>query len=585
VRTAKRWTIAIAIALVFSATIPAISDAKSTSKIDPALLRDATLNPNKEFRVIVQGAARPGEQGQKGQNGNNGNNGKNGKQGQKGQQGEHADRAGSAVQRAGGEAKNALPIAGAASAKITGRKLVALARDPDVSYISLDAVLRSKFDPATGAGLVTEPGIIETNAPLVWSQLGLTGQGIGVAVIDSGVASHPDLAGRIVAAIDFTTANPIVSTTPLGDPGGHGTHVAGLVAGDGSASGGAYTGVAPRANIIDIRVIDANGYSNVSTLLRAMQWVLANRATYNIRVVNLSLGAAPMASYKLDPLATASEILTFANVAVVTAAGNTGPDAGTITSPGYDPYVITVGAVDDNGTPLPADDTVATFSSRGPTAFDFAAKPDLVAPGRKMVSLRSPGSTLDGMFPERQVTALGATSADYFRLSGTSMAAPVVAGVVALMLERNPTLNPEQVKHRLKETAVPMVSAPFSSGSGMVDAMAAVTNIDPALEYSVFRVTDQFATDMLTYLQGQPLVWRDLTFNGGLDPAGRPWATVTWGNISWESITWENISWEAFTWANVSWEAVSSLSVSWETAEALSMGSLGSRGAGWDPLD
>jgi serine protease AprX len=584
VRTAKRWTIAIAIALVFSATIPAISDAKSTTKIDPALLRDAMLNPNKDFRVIVQGAPRAGEQGQKGQNGNNGNNGNgNGKNGN--QQGEHADRAGSAVQRAGGEAKHALPIAGAASANITGRKLVALARDSDVLYISLDAVLRSKFDPTTAAGLVTDPGIIETNAPLVWSQLGLTGAGIGVAVIDSGVANHPDLAGRIVASIDFTSATPTVSTTPLGDPGGHGTHVAGLIAGDGSASGGAYTGTAPRAKIIDVRVIDANGYSNVSTLLRAMQWVLANRATYNIRVANLSLGGAPMSSYMLDPLATAAEILTFANVAVVTAAGNTGPNAGTITSPGYDPYVITVGAVDDNGTTITTDDTIATFSSRGPTAFDFAAKPDLVAPGRKMVSLRSAGSTLDGMFPERQVTATGALSADYFRLSGTSMAAPVVAGIVALMLERNPTLNAEQVKHRLKQTALPMVSAPFSSGSGMVDALAAVTSVDPMLEYSTLRVTDQFATAMLAYLQGQPLVWRDLTFHGGVDSMGLPWSTVTWSTVTWDTVTWEAVTWEAFTWSTVTWESVGSLAVSWETTEALSLGSLGSRGSGWAPLD
>jgi serine protease AprX len=218
--------------------------------------------------------------------------------------------------------------------------------------------------------------------------------------------------------------------------------------------------------------------------------------------------------------------------------------------------------------------------------FDNAAKPDIVAPGRKMVSLRSPGSTLDGLFPERQVTAPGALSADYFRLSGTSMAAPVVAGVIALMLERNPTLSSEQVKHRLRTTAVPVpLSTPLNAGAGMVDALAAVISIDPALEYSTLRVTDQFATDMLAYLRGQPIVWKDPTYHGGVDALGQPWATVTWANVSWETVTWENVSWEAFTWTNVSWEAVSALTVTWETLGTLSLGTLGSRGAGWAPLD
>ena len=300
------------------------------------------------------------------------------------------------------------------------------------------------------------PGILEVDAPRAWSQLGLTGRGVGVAVVDSGVYPHPDLAGRIVAAIDFTSAAPTVSNIPLNDLGGHGTHVAGLIAGDGTRSGGLYTGVAPNANIIDVRVIDGHGGSNVSIILRGLQWILANRATYNIKVVNMSLGATPTGSYKSDLMATAAEILNFAGVAVVVSAGNTGPLAGTITTPGTDPYVITVGALDDNGTSLRTDDLMATFSSRGRTPFENLAKPDLVAPGRKMVSLRAPGSELDALFPDRQVTVLGSLSADYYRLSGTSMAAPVVAGTIALMFERNPNLSTAQVKNRLKSTATPL---------------------------------------------------------------------------------------------------------------------------------
>ncbi len=552
-----RWWTAIAVLVLVFASIPMDASAKTKpprATIDPALLQEALANPSKTFAVIVQ--AVPGA--------------KTGR----------AGRAGAAVQRSGGLPKHALPIVGAASATIKGGALVGLSHDKDVLYISRDSALRATAETSWGGAIAETPGIIETGAPSTWAT-GLTGKGIGIAVVDSGVAAHADLAGRIVAAIDFTSASPTVSTVPLGDPGGHGTHVAGLAAGDGTASAGEYEGMAPGANIVDVRVIDATGSSNISTVLRGLQWVLANRATYNIRVVNLSLGAPPAASYALDPLATAAEILTFAGIAVVVAAGNSGPNGGTITSPGYDPYVITVGAVDDNGTVTTADDTVASFSSRGPTA-DGAAKPDLVAPGRKMVSLRSPGSALDQLYPERQVTATNSTTADYFRLSGTSMAAPVVAGAIALLLERNPTLNPEQVKHHLRSTASPVPSASAADeGAGMLDVAGAVSAVDPAQDYSLLRVTDAFATDMFAYLVGQPFVWRDPTYDGGVDSAGVSWQNVTWENVTWDNVTWENVSWESFSWMNVTWENVSWENVTWEASEPLATGALGSSGGGW----
>lgn len=568
IRRSVRWAAAIVAVAVLLDTAWTPSDAatkKTPGNIDPALLAQAQANPATSFDVIVQATPQQTKLAPHAK-------------------ADNADRAGMAAIRGGGSPHRALGIIGGASATLKGGQLLGLSHDPDVAYIYADVGLSAKFDPQAGAAAVTGAGTREVNAPAAWTTYGVTGRGIGVAIVDSGIYAHPDLAGRIVASVDFTTAGGGANTS--GDPGGHGTHVAGLVAGDGTASGGAFTGVAPGANLIDVRVIDGGGSSNLSTVLAGLQWVLVNRAAYNIRVVNLSLGATPMSSYKNDPLATAAEILTFANVAVVVAAGNTGPDAGSITSPAYDPYVITVGAVDDNGTPQTSDDAIATFSSHGPTAFDNVAKPDIVAPGRRMISLRAAGSTLDALFPDRRVIAPGATVADYLRLSGTSMAAPVVAGVVALMLERNPTLDPEQVKHRLRETAVPILaSTPDGAGSGMVDAWLAVNSIDPALEYSAFRVTDQFATDMFAYLQGQPIVWRDVTYNGGVDATGRPWTSVTWANISWENVSWENISWEAFNWTNVSWEAISSQSISWEALGSLSLGTLGSRGSGWVPLD
>jgi serine protease AprX len=555
-----RWWTAIAVVVLVLASVPGDAIAKSKparNTVDPALLLDAQANPGKTFAVIVQSVPDSRKAGR-------------------------SDRAGAAVKRSGGTPKHALPIVGAASATLTGRALINLAKDKDVAYISRDATLKATADVSDGVRLAQTPGIVEVGAPSAWSTYGVTGHGVGIAVVDSGVAPHPDLAGRIVAAIDFTSAAPTVSAVPLGDLGGHGTHVAGLAAGNGTASGGEYTGVAPQANIIDVRVIDANGSSNISTVLRGLQWVLANRATYNIRVVNLSLGAPAGQSYTVDPLATAAEILTFAGIAVVVAAGNSGPDAGTVSSPGYDPYVITVGAVDDNGTDLVTDDSIASFSSRGPTA-DGADKPDLVAPGRKMVSLRSAGSALDLLYPERQVTATGGTSADYFRLSGTSMAAPVVAGAIALMLERNPTLSPEQVKYRLRSTATPMPAPAVGQGAGMLDAAAAVGSVDTSEEYSDLRVSDAFAAEMYAYLVGQPLVWRDPTYDGGVDSNGIPWANVTWENVTWDNVTWENVTWESFTWMNVTWDTVSAESVSWEAAEPLATGTLGSsRSGGWD---
>jgi serine protease AprX len=490
------------------------------------------------------------------------------------------------VTKLGGTLKHILSIVGGVSARLKGAQILKLTRDGDVDYVVKDQKLRAQFDPVLDSAKAASPGILEVSAPQAWSQLGLTGRGVGVAVVDSGVYPHPDLAGRIVAAIDFTSVAPTVSNIPLNDLGGHGTHVAGLIAGNGTRSGGVYTGVAPNANIIDVRVIDAHGGSNVSIILRGLQWILANRATYNIKVVNLSLGAVPTGSYKTDLMATAAEVLNFAGITVVVSAGNNGPFAGTITTPGTDPYVITVGALDDNGTSLLADDLMATYSSRGRTPFDSLSKPDLVAPGRKMISLRSPGSTLDALYPDRQVTVLGAVSPDYYRLSGTSMAAPIVAGAIALMYERNPTLSPAQVKKRLKSTATPLWSMTSTDrGAGLVNAYAAAASINPDREYAAARVSDAFAKDMRRFIQGQPIVWRDLMHNGGVDSGGVTWEGVTWENVRWDAVTWENVTWEGFTWEGVTWEGVTWESVTWESTDQQATGAQSGTGSSWDPVD
>jgi serine protease AprX len=296
-----------------------------------------------------------------------------------------------------------------------------------------------------------------------------------------------------------------------------------------------------------------------------MQWILAHRTTYNIRVVNVSAGGPVNVSYTADPLATAVEVLVFAGITVVVSAGNGGPGPSTITSPGSDPYVITVGGIDDNGTATTADDAVALWSARGPTAVDGLAKPDLAAPGRRVVSLRSLGSTLDQLYPDRVVAGLDPLAPAYFRLSGTSMAAPVVTGVVALMLERTPALTPAQVKARLKNTATPLAYGSVdTTGSGFVSAVAAVPATDQPAGAAANPVSTGFASEMYAFLYGQPLSWRDLASNGGVDSSGVPWSEVSWENVVWDAVTWENLRWESFNWSAVSWQEVSWEGVTWE---------------------
>ena len=573
-----RWltaTISVALLLGAAAT-PSAASSFDPTKIDASFLAEILASATDDFDVIVR--AVPADKDEKNDE----------------KKDEKADRAASrqvekaakSVKKQGGSVKQALAIVGAVSARIKGVQILKLTRDGDVDYVVKDQKLHAQFDPALDSARAGSPGILEVGAPQAWSQLGVTGRGVGVAVVDSGVYAHPDLAGRIVAAIDFTSLAPTVSNIPLGDVGGHGTHVAGLIAGDGTRSGGLYTGVAPNANIIDVRVIDGHGSSNVSIILRGLQWILANKATYNIKVVNMSLGATPTGSYKSDLMATAAEILNFAGVAVVVSAGNTGPLAGTITTPGTDPYVITVGALDDNGTALRTDDLMATYSSRGRTPFENLAKPDLVAPGRKMVSLRAPGSELDSLFPDRQVTVLGSASADYYKLSGTSMAAPVVSGTIALMFERNPNLSTAQVKSRLKSSATPLAFGTANDrGAGLVNAYGATSSASAEKERGAGRVSDAFAKDMKRFIQGQQFVWRDLAYNGGVDSGGTSWEGVTWENVRWDSVTWENVTWEGFTWEGVTWEGVTWETVTWQSTDQQSTGAQSGTGASWDPVD
>jgi serine protease AprX len=311
------------------------------------------------------------------------------------------------------------------------------------------------------------------------------GAGVTIAVVDSGVSLHPDIQ-TMMAAVDFVgnpplqgSLNPLTAPENSIDPNGHGTHVAGILVGTGSHSpDGRMAGLAPQASLVSVRVLDGTGRGLSSDVLAGLQWVLDNKAQYGIRVVNLSLGHPVYEPAAVDPLVQAVDALWDAGVVVVCSAGNNGRDGYvTISSPCNSRKVITVGAINDHRTADVSDDTTTTYSSHGPTAIDLIAKPDLVAPGNRIVSLRSPGSYQDLLFPDRRVAVDPAEPGvqEYFEMSGSSMASPVVAGAAALMLEQDPSLNPGTVKARLMMSArKPAVGDPLVTGAGSLDILAAL---------------------------------------------------------------------------------------------------------------
>ncbi|MBP8110333.1 MAG: S8 family serine peptidase [Caldilineaceae bacterium] len=283
------------------------------------------------------------------------------------------------------------------------------------------------------------------NAPKVWAQFGNRGEGVTVAIVDTGIDSdHPDFAGRITFTQDFTGSGSAE------DGNGHGTHVASTVAGSGAASGGKYVGVAPRASIMAARVLGSDGSGSTSGVMAGVEWAAQNGAD----VINLSLGSDGNSDGK-DALSTLCNAVVDLGKVVVVAAGNAGPGAGSVGAPGAATKVITVGASDDG-------DRMASFSSRGPTA-DGRVKPDITAPGVKISAARATGTSMGQAVDEHYTTA-----------QGTSMATPHVAGLCALLLHQEPGLLPADVKNRLKSTAKNLGVGANDQGSGRVDALAAV---------------------------------------------------------------------------------------------------------------
>jgi serine protease AprX len=362
----------------------------------------------------------------------------------------------------------------------------------------------------------------------------LQGQGIGVAIVDSGItADSRELDRRLVAEVGFSA-----TSTSASDGFGHGTHVAGIIGGNGARSSGAYIGVAPKVNLINVKVSDDIGMATASDVVQGLSWVFENKDRYNIRVVNLSLNNALPESYHTNPINAALEVLWFSGIVVVVSAGNNGVASGTLNNeilpPANDPFVITVGATNDKGTPQLNDDSLAPFSAHG-TTMEGYTKPDLLAPGTNITSWLANRNAV--LVREHRDHIVGR---DYFRMSGTSMAAPVVAGAVALLLQDEPHLTPDQVKYRLMATAQPFK---HNLEAGVLDIYSAVHGTSTEAANADVAVSDF----LRPALEG---VLTDTLADGADD---LNWGSVNWGSVNWGSVNWGSVNWGSVNWGSVNW--------------------------------
>jgi len=450
--------------------------------------------------------------------------------------------------------------------QVNAGQLDALAQDDAVDHLSGDVPIR--------ASDVTTESI---GADQVWAGTGdlpkITGAGVTVAVIDSGINMKVEanaLKKRVIGSVDFTGGDGL-------DHYGHGTHVAGIIAGQQgrTADTRQYSGVAPGAYLLNLRVLGDDGSGNASDVIEAIDWAIDHRAAFNIGVINLSLGAPVLQPYRDDPLCEAVERAVRAGIAVVAAAGNFGrladgtPVRGGIVSPGNSPWAITVGALDTHGTPERSDDTVASYSSRGPTRYDLVLKPDLVAPGSHIVSTEAVGSMLSTNYADHHVTGNGPNA--YMQLSGTSMAAGVVSGAVALILEQRPRLTPSESRTTLQlSSSFVATSGILGGGAGSLNVFAALKLVDGksrSIVDIVSALVERIPAPILVITRSsrtsdhvETVVWGNAVSSKFTPMSGK---TVIWGNS--DTVIWGSA--ETVVWGN-------SDTVIWGSSDTVIWGSL-----------
>jgi serine protease AprX len=448
--------------------------------------------------------------------------------------------------------------------EISGKELLKLAEHPLVKSITRDnqlAVAWSVTNP-TDAGMWRESldAVSLWDLPAITCAVNLLGikldpscvnkpattapQAPTIAIVDSGIDTSrtADFGARVVARANFSSSEP----NATGDPLGHGTMVAGVAAGNGST----YPGVARNAKLVDVRVAASNGQAYTSDIVAAVDWMIANKGTYNIRVANFSLVGNTNASFRFDPLDKAVEKLWFSGITVVAAVGNNGRSGGPVGvgAPANDPFVITVGALDMNGTAGTGDDTRAPWSAYGSTSDGFM-KPDVSTPGRWIVAPVSNGSQLLARKPGRLVAP------GYMWMSGTSFSAPMVAGAAAQILARNPGFTPDQVKGALMLTAQYLPLADPGGGVGEIDmAAAAAVKSPPNPNANLYQFVSDGVFDSeawTTYVRANSN-WTQSN-----------WTASNWVSSNWTASNWVSSNWTASNWVSSNWTASNWVSSNW----------------------
>ena len=497
----------------------AAAAAKTAAFVPSSLMQQAQAGPDQMFDVIVRGV--PGEHS--------------------------ASIATYFSQGHAGKLKAQFYSIDGAAGSLSGADLVKLAGNNHVLSITPDDDLGSTDYQSQEVWRWTT-GITS----LLGSYFNPAPQAPAIAVVDSGVDTTKlaDFGNRVVASVNFCST----CTNGAVDDEGHGTMVASLAAGT-----GLYKGVAQNAPIVNLRTSDASGASRTSDVIAAVDWILQNKAKYNIRVANFSMASSSTSSFRYDPLDAAVEKLWFNNVVVVAAVGNYGSNGQAMQvahAPGNDPFVISVGALDTHGTYGASDDTAAPWSVYGHTLDGFA-KPELSAPGRWMVAAVPMGSTLAKTAPDR-IMAPG-----YMWMSGTSLAAPIVAGSAAQVLARHPNWTPDQVKGALMATAS-RTAAGRAGGVGEVNAAKAASLWSPP---NAQANLDRFiATDSSGNAFFNGTTWMN-TLRAATDWSATDWSATDWSATDWSATDWSATDWSATDWSATDWSATDWSATDWSATD------------------